>query len=81
MPSNPYKNASFFKLALRFFLVFFIAVSILRIFIGVFKFDGIGGMVDNYFANDNWKQFLILQGTMALLYGLFLAGYYKFIKK
>lgn len=78
---NPYKNASFFKLALRFFIVFFVLVTFIRVFTGIFRFDGFEGMQNEYFANGNWKSFLIMQSAMSLFYGLFIAGYYKYIKK
>ena len=78
---NTYKNSSFLKLALRFFIVFFVLVGIMRIFMGIFRFDGIEGMQNEYFNNGNWKEFLQLQLGLALVYGLFMAGYYKLIKK
>lgn len=78
---NQYKTTSFIKLALRFFVVFFVLVGIMRVFMGVFKFDGFDGMTTEFFSNGNWKMFLKLQVGLSLVYGVFMAGYYKFIKK
>ena len=78
---NPYKNTSFLKLALRFFLVFFIMVGLIRVFMGIFKFDGFEGMQNEFFANGKWVVFLQLQVGLSIVYGVFMAGYYKYIKK
>lgn len=78
---NSYKNTSFLKLALRFFAVFFVLIGVFRILMGIFRFDGVEGMLSEYFAGDSWKSFLLFQLGASLFYGLFMAGYYKFIKK
>ena len=76
-----YKNQSFFTLTIRFGFIFLIVITIIKIGISVFKNGGITGMVNQYFSADTWLQFVKVQLVMSLFYGLFMAGYYKFIKK
>ena len=78
---NPYKNQTFLKLTVRFAAVFFVVVTILKIIISIFKNGGISGMISEYFSAEAWMPFLTIQVVMALVYGLLMAGYYKFIKK
>jgi purine-cytosine permease-like protein len=78
---NPYKNQSFLKLTVRFASVFFVVVTILKIIISMFKNGGVSGMIAEYFSAKTWLPFLTIQLGMALIYGLIMAGYYKFIKK
>lgn len=78
---NPYKNQSFLKLTVRFALIFFVVVTILKIIISIFKNSGVSGMVAEYFSVETWLPFVTIQFVMALVYGLLMAGYYKFIKK
>lgn len=78
---NPYKNQSFLKLTVRFAAVFLVVVTILKIIISMFKNGGISGMVAEFFSDETWLPFVTVQLVMALVYGLIMAGYYKFIKK
>ncbi|MDO9595412.1 MAG: hypothetical protein Q7J19_10490 [Lutibacter sp.] len=78
---NPYKNQSFLKLTVRFALIFFVVVTILKIIISIFKNSGVSGMISEYFSAETWMSFVTIQLVMALVYGLLMAGYYKFIKK
>ncbi len=78
---NTYKSQPFFKLVLRFGLIFLVVITVLKIVIGTFKEGGISGMVDQYFYEDRWLQFVKIQLVISAIYGLFMAGYYKFIKK
>jgi succinate dehydrogenase hydrophobic anchor subunit len=78
---NPYKNQSFLKLTVRFAAVFLVVVTILKIIISMFKNGGILGMVAEFFSAETWLPFVTVQLVMALVYGLLMAGYYKFIKK
>ena len=78
---NAYKNQSFFTLTIRFGFIFLIVITIIKIGISVFKNGGITGIVNQYFSADTWLQFVKVQLVMSLFYGLFMAGYYKFIKK
>lgn len=78
---SAYKNQSFFTLTIRFGFIFLIVITIIKIGISVFKNGGITGMVNQYFTADTWLQFVKVQLVMSLFYGLFMAGYYKFIKK
>ena len=78
---SAYKNQPFFKLVLRFGLIFLVVITVLKIVISTFKTGGITGMVDQYFSEDRWMQFVKIQLVISVIYGLFMAGYYKFIKK
>ena len=78
---NTYKNQSFLKLTIRFALVFLVIVTIIKIIISIFKNGGISGMVAQYFSGEAWQIFITTQLVMSLIYGLIMAGYYKFIKK
>lgn len=48
---------------------------------GIFKFDGFEGMQNEFFAEGKWMVFLKLQVGLSIVYGVFMAGYYKYIKK
>ena len=78
---NPYKNQSFLKLTVRFTSIFFVVVTILKMIISIYKNGGIEGMISEYFSAETWLPFLTIQLVMSLIYGLLMAGYYKFIKK
>jgi len=78
---NQYKNEPFLKLALRFALIFLIVISIIKIVFSIFNHGGIDGMVAEFFSADTWLLFVKMQLMMSAIYGLFMAGYYKFIKK
>lgn len=78
---NPYKNQSFLKLTIRFSAVFLVVVTILKILISIFKNGGISGMLAEFFSAETWLPFVTVQLVMSLIYGLIMAGYYKFIKK
>ncbi|MBE0422314.1 MAG: hypothetical protein IBX66_00075 [Lutibacter sp.] len=78
---NPYKNQTFLKLTVRFAAVFFVVVTILKIIISLFKNGGVSGMITEYFSAETWLPFLMIQVVMAIVYGLLMAGYYKFMKK
>lgn len=75
------KNQSFFKLFLKYFIVFLVIVTILKMGISMFKNGSYSGMVNELFATDNWKRFAELQMVTSVIYGLLVAGYYKYIKK
>lgn len=78
---NKYKDKSFFELALRFGAMFLVLVSIIKIVMGIFNTGSIDGMIALYFGVDTFMPFAITQLVMSAIYGLFMAGYYKFIKK
>lgn len=78
---NPYKDQSFLNLTIRFASIFFVIVTILKILISIFKNGGISGMIAEFFSAETWLPFLTIQLVMSLIYGLIMAGYYKFIKK
>jgi len=78
---NQYKNEPFLKLALRFGLIFLIVISIIKIIFSIFNNGGIDAMVAEFFSADTWLLFVKMQLMMSAIYGLFMAGYYKFIKK
>ena len=76
-----YKQESFFKLFLRFFLVFIILFTIFKLVFGIFQTGSIDGMIEANFGEENIAQFFKMQLSLSIFYGLFMAGYYKFIKK
>lgn len=78
---NQYKNKSFFKLALRFAIIFLILVSAIEIIFSIVKNGSFSIMADQLFSEEKWKFFIKRLGLMSGFYGLFMAGYYKFIKK
>lgn len=78
---NQYKNQSFIKLTLRFGAIFLVIVSIIKIIMAIFKTGSVDGMIAQYFSSETFEQFIIIQLVMSLIYGVFMAGYYKFIKK
>ncbi len=78
---NPYKKYSFLKLVIRFGIIFLVVITLLKIIVAIFQNEGISGMIEQYFSKDTWQQFAKMQLGLSLLYGAFMAGYYKFIKK
>ncbi|SNR81446.1 hypothetical protein [Lutibacter flavus] len=78
---SSYKDQSFIKLALRFGIIFLVVVSIIKIVMSIFTNGGVSGMRDEYFSKDTWQQFAKIQLMISAIYGVFMAGYYKFIKK
>jgi len=78
---NKYKNQPFFKLALRFTIIFLVLVSIMEIIFSIIKHGSFSGMVTQYFSPETWFYFVKRILVMSGFYGLFMAGYYKYIKK
>lgn len=78
---NQYKNARFLRLFIRFSIIFFVIITLLKIVMGFFRFDGLEGLKNEYFIDGKWQPFIQLQVVMSLSYGLLMAIYYKFIKK
>lgn len=78
---NTYKNQSFLKLTFRFGIIFLIVITIIKIVMSIFNAGSFSGMVEQYFSETTWQQFAKMQLGISLVYGLFMAGYYKFIKK
>jgi len=76
-----YKNEPFLKLVLRFGLMFLISIFFIEIIFSIIINQSFTAMLQQYFFNNNWISFLKRLSVMSLLYGLFMAGYYKFIKK
>ena len=54
---NQYKNARFIHLFLRFSIIFFVIVTILKLGMGFFRFNGIEGMKNEYLIDDKWQHF------------------------
>ncbi|MDP3313440.1 hypothetical protein [Lutibacter sp.] len=77
---NSYKNASFLKLAIRFGLIFLVVISLIKIVVSLFSAGGFEGMIVTNFSAETWKPFVINNLIISLMYGLFMGGYYKFIK-
>jgi len=78
---NTYKTQSFFSLALRFALIFMLLVSVFEIGFSVLKNLSFSIMIDHIFSEGRWQYFVKRIVAMSALYGVFMAGYYKFIKK
>jgi hypothetical protein len=78
---NKYKQVPFFKIAVRFALVFLILVTLFEIVLISIKNMSVSAMISQLFLDGNWKYFIKRIGFMAAFYGVFMAGYYKFIKK
>ncbi len=78
---NHYKNASFVTLLIRFTIVFFIVVFLIKTVMGFFQFEGIEGLKNAYFIEGKWQLFIKRIGVMSLIYGVLMTIYYKFIKK
>jgi len=70
----------FLTLFFRFFSIFLIVVTIIKIIFALVS-DGYDSMINEFFSEENWMQFVKIQLVMSSVYGLFMTGYYKFIKK
>lgn len=75
------KKESFLKLTVRFALVFLVLISIVKVFLSIFNTGSFDGMIEANFGSENFVKFLTTNLIFSLFYGLFMAGYYKFIKK
>lgn len=75
-----YKKQPFLKLFFRFFFIFLLVVTVLKVVVAIFK-GGFDGMINQYFSENTFYKFAKMQLALSVLYGLFMAGYYKFIKK
>ena len=74
------KNVSFFKLVIRFATSFLIFFSLFKIIMKIFK-SSFDEMILTYFSSETWVLFALQIVLGSLFYGLFIAGYYKFVKK
>lgn len=74
------KKVSFFKLVLRFAASFLVFFSLFKIIMKIFK-SSFDEMIAAYFGSETWYLFALQILIGSLFYGLFIAGYYKFIKK
>lgn len=72
---------SFLKLTLRFAFVFFIFFTIIKVVIKIFSTGSFNQMVQAYFSEGNWLPFFTKIVVASILYGVFMAGYYKIFKK
>ena len=72
---------SFLKLTIRFSAGFLVFFSIFKMVLKIFKTGSFNQMVADYFGSGNWHFFVAQILIGSLMYGLFMAGYYKFIKK
>lgn len=78
---NSYKKVPFFKLVLQFGLGFLVIIFCIEIIFSVIKNASFTAMLHQYFYNGNWFFFFERLIIMSIFYGIFMAGYYKFIKK
>jgi hypothetical protein len=74
------KKAPFFKMVLRFAAGFLVFFSLFKIILKIFK-TSFDEMIAAYFGPETWHLFALQMIVGSLFYGLFIAGYYKFIKK
>ena len=74
------KKVSFFKLVLRFAASFLVFFSLFKIIMKIFK-SSFDEMIVAYFGAETWYLFALQILIGSLFYGLFIAGYYKYIKK
>ncbi len=79
--NNSKKNKSFFQIALRFAIIFLVFVFIIKIVFSIVKNGSFEAMQEEYFSGDRFLSFAKGLIIMSIFYGLFMAGYYKFIKK
>jgi hypothetical protein len=78
---NKYKEQSFFSLALRFGLTMIVIVFVLEIGFSILKNLSFSIMIEHVFSDGKWKYFMKKLVVLSVIYGVFMAGYYKFIKK
>lgn len=78
---SQYKDVSFLHLAIRFGAGFLVLFSIVKIGLKIIRTGSFNQMITEYFGPETWYKFMIQLFLGALFYGLFMAGYYKFIKK
>lgn len=78
---NSYKKVPFFKLVLQFGLGFLVIIFCIEIIFSVIKKASFTAMLNEYFYNGNWLFFFERLIIMSIFYGIFMSGYYKFIKK
>ncbi|MFK5958025.1 MAG: hypothetical protein QM495_04035 [Lutibacter sp.] len=78
---NQYKNQPFLKLVIRFGFIFLIVITLLKIIMSIYSNGSISGMINEFFSEETWLLFVKIQLVMSAFYGVFMAGYYKFIKK
>ncbi|SFS54579.1 hypothetical protein [Lutibacter maritimus] len=78
---NKYKSQSFFKIAIRFAIVFLVLVTVFEVGFSVLKNMSFSIMVEHIFSDGKWQYFVKRIGFMSTFYGVFMAGWYKFIKK
>ena len=75
-----YSKQSFFKLTFRFLTIFFVVILLIKLFISLFTGE-IAEVSLTSFTDGTAVKFLSKYLLMSLVYGIFMAGYYKFIKK
>ena len=76
-----YKNATFLHLTLRFGAAFLVLFSIVKIGLKIVRSGSFNQMIADYFGPETWYRFIGQLLLASLFYGLFMAGYYKIIKK
>jgi hypothetical protein len=78
---NSYKNVSFIKLFFRFGIVFFILIFCIETVFSIVKNASFSIMLSKHFYNSQWQNYIGKFLLFSVLYGLFMAGYYKIFKK
>ncbi len=78
---SSYKKEPFIKLTIRFTAAFLVLFSIVKIGLKIIRTGSFNQMVTDYFGPETWCKFAFQMVIGSVFYGLFMAGYYKFIKK
>jgi hypothetical protein len=78
---SKYKDTTFLHLTLRFGAAFLVLFSIVKIGLKILRSGSFNQMILDYFGPETWYRFIGQLLLASLFYGLFMAGYYKFIKK
>jgi len=75
------KKIPFPLLCFRYGLLFLLTITLFKMIISTVIQGGFSAMLRTYFAHDTWRPFMERQLLLSLVYGLLVAGYYRFIKK
>jgi len=75
------KKTPFPLLCCRYGLLFLLTITLFKMVISTVIQGGFSAMLRTYFAQDTWRPFMERQLLLSLVYGLLMAGYYKFVKK
>jgi len=78
---NKFKALPFYRIAFKFAAIFLVFFSIFKIVLKIIQTGSFSQMTTDYFGPETFTKFLMQIVLGSIIYGLFMAGYYKFIKK